>query len=67
MDTAYVVIGVLQLAVGIGWTWGVLADRRRPPDQRRNFKGRTSLTAPTFVGVVRLLIGLWWLGRGLWG
>jgi hypothetical protein len=44
-----------------------LADRHRPPDQRRNFKDRNSLTAPTVIGVVWLLVGLWWIGRGLWG
>jgi hypothetical protein len=31
MDTVSVVIGVLQLALGIGWMALVQADRRRPP------------------------------------
>ena len=67
MDTGYLVIGILQVALGIGWAGLVLADRRRPPDQRRNFKDRNSLTGPTVIGVVWLLVGLWWIGPGLWG
>jgi hypothetical protein len=67
MDTGYLVIGAVQLALGIVWFGLVVADRRRPPARRRNFKDRTSLTAPTVIGVVWLLLGLWWLGRGLWG
>jgi hypothetical protein len=67
MDTEYVVIGVLQLAVGIGWTGLALVDRRRPPDQRRNFKESANLQVQLILGVIFALIGLYWLGRGLWG
>jgi hypothetical protein len=44
--------------LGIGWAGLVLDDRWRPPDQRRNFKDRNSLTAPTVIGVVWLPVGL---------
>ena len=43
---------------------GLLADRDRPPAQRRNFKGQ-SLTGPTLAAVLWLLLGVWWLARGL--
>ncbi len=35
MDTTWVVLGVLQLALGTVWTGLALADRRRPPERRR--------------------------------
>ena len=66
MDGIWVVLGVAQLAVGIVWLTQVLAERRRPLELRRNFK-TASLTFPTVAGIVWLLVGLWWLGRGLLG
>ncbi len=64
MDAVWVVGGVLQLALGIAWLVGVQRDRPRPPEERRHFKSR-SLRGPTLAGVVWLLLGAWWLGRGL--
>ena len=66
MDIAWVVLGLASLGIGIAWTMALLADRRRPPGQRRNFKGQ-SLTGPTLAAVCWLLLGLWWLARGLLG
>jgi hypothetical protein len=66
MDIGWVVLGLCSLGIGIAWTMGLLADRRRPPAQRRNFKGQ-SLTGPTLAAVCWLLLGLWWLARGLLG
>jgi hypothetical protein len=66
MDTAWVVLGLASLGIGIAWTTGLLADRGRLPAQRRNFKGQ-SLTGPTLAAVLWLLLGLWWLARGLLG
>jgi hypothetical protein len=66
MDLRWVVLGLASLGIGIAWTMGLLADRGRPPAQRRNFKGR-SLTGPTLAAVCWLLLGVWWLARGLLG
>jgi hypothetical protein len=66
MDGVWVVLGVLQLALGIVWVALVMADRRRPPDQRRHFK-TASLAFPLTAGCVWVLLGLYWLGRGLLG
>lgn len=66
MDAEWVVLGVLQLAVGVVWTVLVLIDRRRPPGQRRHVKTAT-LRGPTILAVVWLLLGLWWLNRALLG
>jgi hypothetical protein len=66
MDIRWVVLGLISLGIGIAWTMGLLADRDRPPAQRRNFKGQ-SLTGPTLAAVLWLLLGLWWLARGLLG
>ena len=66
MDGMWVVLGLCSLAIGSIWTRGLLADRRRPPAQRRNFKGQ-SLTGPTLAAVLWLLLGVWWLARGLLG
>lgn len=64
MDVMWVVLGVGCLGVGIVWLAGVQADRRRPPEQRRNFKTR-SLRGPTLAGLFWLLLGTYWLARGL--
>jgi hypothetical protein len=64
MDGMWVVLGLCSLGIGIVWTRGLLADRGRPPAQRRNFKGQ-SLTGPTLAAVLWLLLGVWWLARGL--
>ena len=66
MDGMWVVLGLASLGIGIAWTMALLADRRRPPAQRRNFKGQ-SLMGPTLSAVLWLLLGLWWLARGLLG
>jgi hypothetical protein len=63
MDGLWVVLGLCSLGIGIIWTRGLLADRGRPPAQRRNFKG--PLTGPTLAAVLWLLLGVWWLARGL--
>jgi hypothetical protein len=64
MDLGWMVLGLLSLGIGIAWTLGLLADRNRPPPQRRHFKGQ-SLTGATLATVFWLLLGLWWLARGL--
>ena len=51
MDLRWVVLGLASLGIGIAWTMGLLADRGRPPAQRRNFKGQ-SLTGPTLAAVL---------------
>ena len=66
MDIGWVVPGLASLGIGIAWTMALLADRRRPPTQRRNYKGQ-SLTGPTLAAVLWLLLGVWWLARGLLG
>ena len=64
MNAIQVALGTGSLAVGIAWLVDVHRDRSRPEEQRRNFKTRT-LVGPTLTGVVWLLLGAWWLGRGL--
>ncbi len=64
MDGMWVVLGLCSLGIGIVWTRGLLVDRGRPPAQRRNYKGQ-SLTGPTLAAVLWLLLGVWWLARGL--
>jgi hypothetical protein len=66
MDLGWVVLGLISLGIGIAWTMGLLADHGRPPAQRRHFKGQ-SLTGPTLAAALWLLLGLWWLARGLLG
>jgi hypothetical protein len=66
MEAIWVVIGLLQLALGIVWIALLRADRPRPPEERRHFKHR-SLRGPTAVGVCWLVVGGYWLGRGLLG
>jgi hypothetical protein len=66
MDLGWVVLGLASLGIGVAWTVGLLADRDRPLGQRRNFTGR-SLTGPTLAAILWLLLGLWWLARGLLG
>ena len=63
MDGLWVVLGLCSLGIGIIWTRGLLADRGRPPAQRRTFKGPR--TGPTLAAVLWLLLGVWWLARGL--
>jgi hypothetical protein len=64
MDAMWVVLGALQLVLGIDWIALVWADRPRPPEGRRHFKAR-SLRGPTALGVCWLVLGVYWLGRGL--
>ena len=59
MDLGWVVLGLASLGIGIAWTMGLLSDRGRPLGQRRNFKG--------LAAALWLLLGLWWLARGLLG
>jgi hypothetical protein len=66
MDAMWVVVGALQLALGIGWIALLRADRPRPPEERHYFKTR-SLRGPTALGVCWLVLGVYWLGRGLLG
>ena len=66
MDLRWVVLGLASLGIGIAWTMGLLADRGRPPTQRRHFKGQ-SLTGPTLAAVLWLLLGVWGLARGFLG
>jgi hypothetical protein len=66
MDAMWVVVGALQLALGIGWIAMLRTDRPRPPEERRHFKHR-SLRGPTALGVCWLVLGVYWLGRGLLG
>ena len=67
METWKLVLGILQLALGVGWTILVVADRRRPPDERRHFRGLASMRGPTVAAIVWVALGLYWLGWGLAG
>jgi hypothetical protein len=65
MDAVWIVLGVAELAVGIGLVKLVLADRRRPPDMRQIWK--RTLLVPTLVAGASVALGLWFLIRGLLG
>jgi hypothetical protein len=65
MDAIRVVVGAGSLGLGIAQLVRVLKERRWT-DQHRHFKTR-SLRGPTLVGVLWLLFGVYWLGRGLLG
>ncbi len=66
MDAMWVVVGALQLALGLGWIALLRADRLQPPEERDYFKSR-SLRRPTALGACWLVLGAYWLGRGLLG
>ena len=63
MDAMWVVVGPLQLALGLGWIALLRADRLQPPEERDYFKSR-SLRGPTALGACWLVLGRTGLAAG---